>query len=246
MTQPRISVQLYTLRDQIAELGMAHVLERVASFGYDGVELAGVGDLTPARVRTVCQGLGLSISSAHVTLPAGPDAAAVLDEQEELGNTIVIAGGTPDEVATPDDVSRLVEQFNHAAANAAERGMTVGYHNHWWEFEAAAYDRLVAELVPSIFMEVDIYWAQVGQRDPATLVASLGPRARYLHVKDGPISPRMPMVAVGDGAVDVAGVLAAGNGVQWHVVELDLYDGDMFDAVERSHPWLAKWQAGRD
>jgi hypothetical protein len=46
------------------------------------------------------------------------------------------------------------------------------------------------------------------------------------------------MVAVGDGAIDIPGVLAAGAAARWHVVELDRCDTDMFDAVERSYRYL--------
>ena len=49
---------------------------------------------------------------------------------------------------------------------------------------------------------------------------------------------REAMVAVGDGAIDVAGVLAASPAARWHIVELDRCDTDMFDAVERSYHYL--------
>ena len=46
------------------------------------------------------------------------------------------------------------------------------------------------------------------------------------------------MVAVGDGAIDVDGVVAAGTAARWHIIELDRCDTDMFDAVERSYHYL--------
>jgi hypothetical protein len=45
-------------------------------------------------------------------------------------------------------------------------------------------------------------------------------------------------VAVGDGAVDTRGVLAAAAAAWWHLVEFDRCDTDMFDAVERSYEYL--------
>ncbi|HZQ27363.1 MAG TPA: sugar phosphate isomerase/epimerase [Acidimicrobiales bacterium] len=240
-----IAVQLYTLRQQVADLGLARVLERVAAIGYGGVELAGLGGLAPQEVRSIVADLGMVVSSAHVTLPVGADAQAVLDEQEAVGNTVLIAGGGPADVSSVEVAHQLADRFNEAAAHAAERGMTVGYHNHWWELDTpidarrSPYELLLERLVPSVFMEVDIYWAQVGGCDPIQLVAALGPRARYLHVKDGPIEPRTPMTAVGAGRMDIAGVLAAATYAEWHVVELDEFGGDMFDAVAESYQWLA-------
>ena len=46
------------------------------------------------------------------------------------------------------------------------------------------------------------------------------------------------MLAVGDGKVDVPAALAASDSVEWHIVELDRYDGDMWDAVQRSYDYL--------
>ena len=46
---PPISVQLYTLRDQVA-VDFPAVLARLGAKGYAGVELAGFGSLTPAEL----------------------------------------------------------------------------------------------------------------------------------------------------------------------------------------------------
>lgn len=240
-----VSIQLWTVRNEIAELGMEAVLRRIAALGYDGFEPAGLGGLAPARVRVLADELGLKISSAHVQLPAGNKAAAVMDEQEALGNPHLIAGPMPDQVKTLDDVHRYVDACNEAASNTQTRGMTFGLHNHWWEFDTvledgrSPHDVMLERLDPSVFFEVDVYWATVGGVDAAGLVASLGARARYLHVKDGPVEPRAPMTAVGAGTVDINAILNAGPEVAWHVVELDEYDGDMFEAVDQSRRWLA-------
>ena len=133
---------------------------------------------------------------------------------------------------------------NHAYELARERGIALGYHNHFWElvplddgrpallhfFEATA---------PDVLAEVDIYWALIGGADPAAVVAELGERVAFLHVKDGPGDDRgSANVAVGDGVVDTPGVLAAAPAARWHFVEFDRCDTDVFDAVERSYAYL--------
>ena len=93
-----------------------------------------------------------------------------------------------------------------------------------------------------MFAEVDVYWARVGGVDPADLVAALGDRARRIHVKDGPATDAaQPMVAVGEGALDIPAVLAAAKHSEWHVVELDECDTDLFEAVEatRATCWVS-------
>lgn len=239
---PPLSVQLYSLRAEAAA-DFEGVLRRVGRAGFIGVEPAGLHGMEPDRFRTVVADAGLVVSSAHTALPVGPNANQVLDEQEAIGNRFIINGSGPDDFADRASVERTAAVFNEAAANAATRGMEVGYHNHWWEFDhlvdaEVPYDVLVSLLDPSVFMEVDIYWVKVGGHDPAAVIGGLGPRARFLHVKDGPLDPPSPMTAAGAGNVDLAAALAAGGFVEWHVVELDACGTDMFEAVEQSQRYL--------
>jgi sugar phosphate isomerase/epimerase len=245
-TQPTvpISVQLYTLRDQVAA-DFPGVLNRLGAKGYVGVELAGFGDLSPERLRGALDESGLIVSSAHVGFQKPDDFAAALDEHRSLGcDTVVIPALKPDSFADLDSVHKAADRVNTLDGLARERGMTLGYHNHYWEFTEMPDGRpallhLFDRFAPTVFAEVDIYWAQVGGSDPKALVTTLGTRVGLLHVKDGPADePPSSMVAVGDGVVDIPGVLGAGPSARWHIVELDRCATDMFDAVERSYDFL--------
>jgi len=243
-SRPPISVQLYTLREQTA-LDFPAVLARLGAKGYAGVELAGLSGLTPAQLSRALGDAGLGLSSAHVGLNVEGGFDAALELHQSLGcDTVVIPSLPHDAFSNVDDVRASADRVNRAAESAAARGMTIGYHNHWWELARMPDDRpallhLFEHLAPEVIAEVDIYWAQVGGSDPRELVAALGSRVGLLHVKDGPADvPKSPMVAVGDGVVDVPGVLAAAPGAQWHIVELDQCATDMFDAVERSYDYL--------
>jgi hypothetical protein len=60
-----------------------------------------------------------------------------------------------------------------------------------------------------------------------------------LHIKDGPAVRGEPMVAVGDGVLDVPSIIQAGAGsTQWLIVELDACATDMMEAVEKSYDYL--------
>ena len=242
MAPPPISVQLYSLRQEAAA-DFEGVLQTLADIGYLGVEPAGLHGMAPDRFRAIVDELGLVVSSTHVTLPVGPGAAATFDESEAIGTTLLISSGGRDDFGTEDDVVRTADRFNEAAEAAAARGMTVGYHNHGWEFAPlpdgrSPYDVLQQRLDPSVFLEIDLYWVKVGGADPAEVVQSAGRRARLLHVKDGPLDPPMPMTAVGDGVMDLASPIAAAEFAEWHVVELDACATDMTEAVRRSHAHL--------
>jgi sugar phosphate isomerase/epimerase len=241
---PPVSVQLYSLREEAAT-DFTGVLTRLGRAGFVGVELAGFHDLTPAQFAAVATDAGLVVSSAHFG-DASPDAfKATLDDLATVGcDTAVLAFLPPAAFSTLDAVKASADAINAAAVIAADRGVTVGYHNHWWEFETSfegrtAWAHLFDRLEPLVIAELDIYWATVGGADPKALLAEHGSRIPLLHVKDGPADDfKKAMVAVGSGAVDVAGVLVAAPAAAWHIVELDRCETDMFEAIEASYRYL--------
>ena len=243
MTPPPLGVQLYSLREECAK-DFAGVLQRVAQMGYVGVELAGLNGLSSDEVKRLLDDNGLHLASAHVGLDPAEDFEPALDMYKELGaDTVVVPVMFPDVFESADGVARAAEQLNAASEKARDRSLTLGYHNHFWEIDHLIDGRpalleLFDRLDPGVVAEVDIYWTQVGGADPVTLVQELGDRVALLHVKDGPVDPATPMVAVGEGKVDVPAVLAAAPSARWHLVELDECATSMLEAVERSHDYL--------
>ena len=120
----------------------------------------------------------------------------------------------------------------------------VGYHNHWFELETifdgrTALECLADDLDDGVVLQLDTYWAAVGGQDVPALLGRLGERVRFLHLKDGPLEPPQPHVALGRGVMPVRAILAAAPWCQLSVVELDSFDGDMFDALADSVAFLA-------
>jgi sugar phosphate isomerase/epimerase len=239
-----IAVQLFSLRVEAAR-DFPAVIERVGRAGFAGVELAGLYGMPPVELRRRLADAGLEIASVHVQPPIGDARERVLDEQEALGaKMLVVPFMPPDRFKTLDAIRAVAAEIAESHRNARARGMALGYHNHWWEFSTvhdgrSAHEILMGQLDPEIFVELDTYWARVGGRDPAKLLAELGPRVRLLHLKDGPAdSSKSPMTAVGDGVLDFPAIVAASDTVQWHIVELDTCATDMFEAIEKSYRYL--------
>jgi sugar phosphate isomerase/epimerase len=246
-----VSIQLYSLRAESA-VDFRAVLARLGEIGFVGVETADFHGLTGAEVRAALDDAGLVASSAHVGMAKPAEFEAALDIHRALGcDTVVVPMLAPKLFADLDGIRVGAERLNVANESARTRGLTLGYHNHFWELESVIDDRpallhLFDQLDPSVVAEVDVYWAKVGGVDPVQLLTELGDRPTLLHVKDGPgDDPHAAMVAVGDGVIDVPGVLAAAPGARWHIIELDRCDTDMFEAVERSYHYLVDNQLSR-
>jgi len=244
MSAPLAVMAYSVLEPALADL--EGTLARVAGLGYLGVETYGIVEhYGPARVRAALDATGLELTSAHTPFPAGADAERLLDEAEELRATTLVWSMERDEFASPAAITAGLARVNEAAENAAARGMTIAYHNHFAEFAntfdgRSAYDLLLEQLDPRIVVELDAYWAVMGGADPAAVLTGLADRARLVHIKDGPAVSYEGdvMVPIGDGRIDWRAVLGAGAGLRWHIVELERLRVDVFDALAASRDHL--------
>ncbi len=240
---PRFGVQLYTLRDDCAR-DLEGTLAFVARCGFAGVEVAALHDRSAREFRARLDANALAVASLHA-MALGDAAARSFDDAQALGAPLVVVPfGHPDRFASASSVAALADELNAASALAKNRGLRLGYHNHFWEWRLlengrSAFDALVASLDPAVELELDIYWLKTAGRDPATVVTELGARVTRLHLKDGPADePESPMVALGDGVVDLRSAMRAAVHADWMLVELDACAGEMKAAVRRSAVWL--------
>jgi sugar phosphate isomerase/epimerase len=241
MVMNAISVQLYSVREAFAT-DPAGTLARLADIGFTQVEPYGLTE-NLAVLRTGLPDNGLSAPTAHAKL-IGVDQDAVFAAAVTCGVGVVIDPFTPPEQwQDAADIAATATALNSAAKRAAEHGITVGYHNHWWELSntidgRSALEVFVDQLDPELVVEVDTYWATAGGADAPALLRRLGKRVHALHIKDGDLATDASgQVPAGQGRVPVADVLAAAPDAL-RVVEFDAYDGDIFDGLAASHAYL--------
>lgn len=182
----RLGIQLYTLRDKVSTLGFDKVFAELEAYGYDEVEYAGytqgsAGALSLAQLKRLTHDHGLKGIGSHVgyyddnntnAYTFAQNLTKVLDDAQALGlKHIGTASGPFRYGSTVDAWKRAAADFNTYGAAARARGMKFYQHNHAEEFSFATdrpdvrlYDVLLAETDPDlVFLEMDIYWAYVGQ-----------------------------------------------------------------------------------
>jgi sugar phosphate isomerase/epimerase len=196
----RISIQLYTLRNQLA-VDFEGTIAALADIGYRRVEHAGFVGRTVEEFKAVLDAHGIWASSGHVAIPQPfePTAwAASLANANLLGSRYVVHPFFGINFATGEVVrdSRIWAAFAHdlnrAGRMAREAGLRLGYHNHNWEFfrltdqpAKTAYDILIEETDPRyVHFQMDLFWVMRGARDPVDLLRRLDGRVRQFHVKD--------------------------------------------------------------
>lgn len=247
MAKP-IAVQLYTVRDALSQ-DYESVIRKIASFGYQGVEPAGFPGTTPQAAANLFKELGLQVSSLHSAMPLGDDRESVLETARILGVKYLVCPHIPaEQFSTVDGTIAACNRLNEANKITRDNGMTLLYHNHWWEYEPLGdtypYRVMAEHLDPSIGFEIDTYWVKTGGQDPVAVINELGSRVPLLHIKDGPAVTGQPMVAVGDGVMDFPPILDAAKSAEWLIVELDHCATDMLTAVETSYKNLEKLASG--
>ena len=259
------SVQLYTVRDAIAE-DLQGAIARVAEIGFTKVEPYAFVERAEEFEKAFAAS-GVTAPSGHAPVIDSDDPQRTFDAANRLGIGTVIDPFIPtDRWQTADDAYRLADRVNELQVLAAENGLGFGYHNHNWEFSnkvdgRPVYDFFLERLTPAVVLEVDTFWSTVGGADTPAFLKGLGDRVQFLHIKDGKvagdIATSLPssesalvvpdalraafenQTPAGQGDVDVKAVLAAAPHAL-RVVEFDGYKGDVFEGIAESLAWLAE------
>ena len=240
-----IALHLYSVRDAIQKDNYENVVRKVAQMGYAGVETAGFPYTTPQAAGKLFKELGLTVSSIHSPIPTPATKGEIVDTLGALDCKFAVSGAGPDDYKTEEQTRKTCEQLNKAYDLLAPEGIRLGVHNHWWEYlkvgEKYAYEIMLEVLNPNIAFQLDTYWIKTAGVDPAMVIRRLGKRAPLLHIKDGPATQDQPMLALGEGVIDIPAIVAAGQGaVEWMIVELDACATDMMEAVVKSYQYLSK------
>ncbi|MFC8799701.1 sugar phosphate isomerase/epimerase family protein [Promicromonospora sp. NPDC057138] len=242
---PTTSVQLYSVRDAVAE-DLDAAVARLAEIGLEHVEPYAFHERTD-EYRRAFAAVGLTAPSGHAPVLASDNPEAIFDAAAALGMTTVIDPFVPAEHwQTAEQVAELAERVNQLAALATERGLEFGYHNHSWELSTRidgrhALEVFVGHLASDVVLEIDTYWAGVGGADTPALLAALGDRVRLIHVKDGTLDGDViKQQPAGSGDVGVPAILAAAPQAT-RVIEFDAYAGDVFAGIAQSFAWLAEY-----
>lgn len=237
MPRPPVSVQLYTVRDALAAEPTA-TLHRLADLGFHCVEPFGLTE-TVDTLQPALAAAGLSAPTSHVTLLGGAHEAAFA-AATRMGVSTIIDPFVPEERwTTREDVAALAAELTVVARLAADHGLQVGYHNHWWELEtlidgSPALEVFADALGDAVVLELDTYWSAVGGVDPVALLGRLGERVVALHIKDGPVSRDIDrQQPAGSGSMPIADILTAAPNAR-PVIEFDAYAGDLFAGIAES------------
>lgn len=259
-----ISLQLYSLRSVIGRSGSVsadfpEIMKKIGKMGYTGVEAAAysngkIYDRTPEEYRSVIEAAGMKSVSTHVThlltedeLKSGDLSAALewwkgcIAAHKAAGCEYIV---TPSMPRKPDQATMdlYCRYYNEVGRLCKEQGIKYGYHNHAYEFQhkigkTLMYDYLAEHTDPSlVFLQMDVYWAVIGDASPVDYFKKYPGRFKSLHIKDHREIGQSGMV--GFDAIFRNTKLA---GTEFIVVELEKSDNpDIVEGVRESIDYLLK------
>ncbi len=249
MTAP-IGLQLYTVGKEM-DADPFGTLKRVAAVGYRTVETSPLGKTPLPDLKKGLADTGLKSPSGHFLLPdLMTKLEQHIDGSKQLGQEYMVitvpwvadpsrvkadpAGGQMAfflallQGLTLDDWKWNAEQFNKIGEQVKKAGLTLGYHNHNFDFKplgsTTGYDEFIRLTDPNLVkLELDCGWMIVAGQDPVAYLTKYPDRYRLLHIKDfhkgfrptttlmdqGPNAP-VP-TELGRGAIDYRKILAAAN-----------------------------------
>lgn len=252
MSKPRLAIQLYTVRDQLAE-DFVGTLRKVRDTGYSHVELAGYGPHKAAELKRILDDEGLTACSDHCPIDQlEANINRVIDNAGALEVGYVVCPYLPEDRRTDEAAWRACAQSLEKAGDALETcGIQLCYHNHSFEFvrvgDRYALDLLYDETTPAhLQAELDTYWVKHGGEDPIDYIKRLSRRCPILHLKDMADDADRSFAEVGEGILDFPAILAAAEktGTIWAIVEQDVCPGDPFVSIATSLANLAKMGYG--
>ncbi|MGI5900206.1 MAG: sugar phosphate isomerase/epimerase family protein [Christensenellales bacterium] len=247
-----IGLQLYTLRNS-AQKNLHSTLSFVKGLGYDGVELAGLYGLTAGQMKAALEKAGLAAISSHVPYAElADDMRGTIDKYSLIGcEYIAIPYLNKEHRPGSEGYPQVLENMKKVGIICREKGMTLLYHNHDFEFMALpdgriALDALYEDIPADILQtQIDTCWAKVAGHDPAEYVRKYAGRCPLVHLKDFHLEGTLEYTPyeligirnerpaqfddmfsfrpLGMGMQDMPALLdaCADSGAKWLIVELD-------------------------
>lgn len=240
MTNPKVALQLFTLRDYDKD-DFSTKLRKVSEAGYDGVEFAGFADVPAEEMRAILDENNLVAMGSHTNVDELlNDFDGVIAYNKVIGTSYIIIPYY--KMESIEDKDRLVSIVKDIGPKIQAAGMNLLYHNHYHELNHDLGDKTILEMLKEeanegeLNFEIDMFWTTHADHNPAELLNDFGTRCKTVHLKDMVDKEEKTMTEVGTGILDLQAILSTckSAGFGWVVVEQDRITMDGYDSIKIS------------
>lgn len=199
-----LGVQMMMVKNQVGELGMYPVLERLAAMDLHAVEVSQI-PMTEENVAALERGtkeLGIEVGALSGALRPGPTSSGdnfeehfdkIVADCKRLGARFVRIGMMPfTAMVSKEACEAWAAECEPWAQKFAAEGITLCYHNHHVDlakFDGERIFDIVRRVAPSMNFEVDLHWVQRGGMAPLDMLKAYAGVCKLIHVKDFRVVP---------------------------------------------------------
>lgn len=254
-----IGLQLYSLREQLPK-DVRGTIAKVAEAGYKEVETYGYSvenkywGLDPKAFKALLDEHGLAAPSGHygmdkfITDGNADELKTYIEAANTIGSSYIVVPYLGDALRQKeDDWKKVAARFNEASAICKASGLSLGYHNHDFEFvkygATTGYEILLKETDPkAVQFEMDIYWVVRSGNDPVKLFTDFPDRFPMWHVKDMDKKDNTINTEVGTGTIDFKKIYANAKlaGLKHLIVEQENFSLDPYVSIKQSADYIKK------
>lgn len=222
----KLGMQLWSVRNE-ANKDFRDTVQKLKGMGYEGVEIAGIRNISYLEMANILKDEAMTAVSAHVGLD-------VIENEEKLsglkalGLKYVAFNGLEISI---DALDGIRNNLSRIGKKCRDNGMYLLYHNHDYELKGGdkvipldtVYNAVSNEYLGA---EIDVCWVKYAGVDPVEYIRKYKGRCPLVHLKDYNGKAKgngFSFKTVGSGVVDINGVINAAEsaGTEWLIVEQD-------------------------
>ena len=217
MNKKDISVQLYTTRN-FQPYGS--IFEFIKESGVSNIELFGLESLNIEEFKQMMDSNNISSHSTHVGFEALKNTKNIIDRAIKLNIKHIVVPAPPERKnanfsntfeMNEEEWTVFGKDLSYYVAQIQDAGLTLGYHNHSYEFRPLESGKLPIECMmdqnENLKLEIDLGWAVAGGADPIDWIKKYSYKIVACHLKDFFSKEKDMLVhdnqsAIGDGFID--------------------------------------------
>jgi len=237
-------IQLYSIRNEIENIGFAATFKELNRIGYCGVEFAGCGGFSAIEMKEMLEQNKLRSLGAHIGLDQLEQALEEeLEYHKVLGTKYIIVPSAP--VANITELNETIRRLQVLAPKITEAGFKFAFHNHDQEFAKDGneyYLERIALEVPEICLELDVYWAYSAGVDNAAFIKKNAAKISALHIKQ--MDETNEDCDLGDGVIDLKALISLGLeiGITDYIHEQEKFAHDAFIGLENGVRFIRSFE----
>lgn len=231
-----LSMQLYSLRG----LPFLKTISNLSNIGYKGIELYGIGEMSPNEMRNILNEHNIRVVGNHIPLEK---LIKNLDREfeinDKLGNQNLVCPIY--HYTSHKSIEHFAEILGEIGYKCYKNGFCLLLHNHEGEFEKIndeyILDFLLKTVPDYLYLELDVFWMQFAGVDLLKYIDAKKDYCRIIHLRDYRGNKDQSNIQLGLGQINIRGILEKRLSVEYVYERVD-NDLDPWQDIQHAYQYF--------